>query len=83
MDTPVLVAFISPAAAVIVPALSFYLTKKKEREADWQRAKFELYKERAKFELYKELVLSLSGIVGLIQHRKEAGVSRQAAIPCT
>lgn len=44
MDTPILVAFIS-AAAVIVPAISFYLTKKKEREAEWQRAKFELYKE--------------------------------------
>ena len=36
-------------------AVSFYLTKSKERQADWQRYKFELY---------KELVQSFSGIVG-------------------
>jgi hypothetical protein len=55
MDTPVTVAIISAAAAIIVSALSFALTKSKERQADWQRYKFELY---------KELVQSLSGIVG-------------------
>lgn len=55
MDTPVFVAFISAAAVVVVPAVSYYLTKRKEREVEWQRAKFELY---------KELVLSLNGIVG-------------------
>ena len=54
MDTPVTVAVIS-AAAIVVPAVSFYLTKRKERQADWQRYKFEIY---------KELVQSLSGIVG-------------------
>lgn len=55
MDTPVTVAIISAAAAVLVSSISFYLTKSKERQADWQRYKFELY---------KELVQSLSGIVG-------------------
>ena len=55
MDTPVVVAIISASAAVLVSALSFYLTKSKERQADWQRYKFELY---------KELLQSLSGIVG-------------------
>lgn len=54
MDTPVAVAVIS-AAAIIVPAISFYLTKSKERQADWQRYKFELY---------KNLIQSFSGIVG-------------------
>jgi hypothetical protein len=55
MDTPLTVAIISAAAAIVVPAISFYLTKSKERQADWQRYKFDLY---------KELVQSLSGIVG-------------------
>src|SRR6266700_5018823 len=55
METPVTAAIIAAAAAVIVPAVSFYLTKSKERQADWQRYKFELY---------KELVQSLSGITG-------------------
>jgi len=53
MDTPVTVAVISAAAAIIVPAISFYLTKRKERQADWQRYKFELY---------KNLVQSLRGL---------------------
>jgi hypothetical protein len=55
MDTPLTVAIISAAAAIVVPAISFYLTKSKERQADWQRYKFDLH---------KELVQSLSGIVG-------------------
>jgi hypothetical protein len=55
MDTPVTVAIISAAAAIVIPAISFYLTKRKERQADWQRYKFELY---------KDLVQSLSGIAG-------------------
>ena len=55
MDTPVTVAIISAAAAIVVPAVSFYLTKQKERQADWQRYKFEIY---------KEFVQSFSGIVG-------------------
>ena len=48
-------AIISAAAAVVVPAISFYLTKKKEREADWQKYKLEQY---------REFVAALSGIVG-------------------
>ena len=55
MDTPLTVAIISAAAAIVVPAISFYLTKSKERQADWQRYKFDLY---------KELVQSLSGDCG-------------------
>lgn len=45
MDTPVTVAIISASAATVVPAVSFYLTKQKERQADWQRYKFEIYRE--------------------------------------
>jgi hypothetical protein len=55
MEAQVIVAIISAAAAIVVAAVSFYLTKSKEREAEWQRYKFELY---------KELVQSLSGTVG-------------------
>ena len=54
VDAPIVVAIISAAAAIVVPAISFYLTKSKERAADWQRYKFELY---------KELVTSFSGIM--------------------
>ena len=61
MDTPVIVAVISAAAAIVVPAISFYLTKSKERQADWQRYKFELY---------KDFIQSLSGIV---RNRLDAG----------
>lgn len=55
MEISIIVAIIAAAAAIAVPAISFYLTKSKERQADWQRYKFELY---------KELILSFSGIVG-------------------
>jgi hypothetical protein len=55
MDTPIVVAVISAAALVFVPAISFYLTKKKDREADWRKYKFDQY---------KEFTASLSGIVG-------------------
>lgn len=54
MDTPIVVAIISAVAIIVVPALTFYFTKKKEREADWQKYKFEHY---------REFVASLSGIV--------------------
>ena len=56
MDTPIAVAIISAAAAVVVPAVSFYLTKRKERAADWQKYKFEQY---------RDFLASLSGIVGI------------------
>src|SRR5579871_4320749 len=55
MDTPIIVAIISATAVIIVPALSFYYTKKREREADWRRYKFEHY---------QEFIGSVSGIVG-------------------
>jgi hypothetical protein len=54
MDTPIIVAIISAVAITVVPALTFYFTKKKEREADWQKYKFEHY---------REFVTALSGIV--------------------
>jgi hypothetical protein len=56
MDAPVTVAIVSAAAAVVVPAISFYLTKSKERRADWQRYKFDLHKE-----LVQSLNLELIG----------------------
>lgn len=39
MDSPISVAVIAAAAAIVVPAISFYFTKSKEREADWQRTR--------------------------------------------
>jgi hypothetical protein len=45
MDTAVLVSIVAAASGVIVTAVSYYLTKKKEREADWRKYKFEKYKE--------------------------------------
>lgn len=55
MDTPVTVAIISACAAIIAAPVTFFITKYKEREAEWRRYKFEFY---------KELVQSLSGTVG-------------------
>lgn len=63
MNTAVIVAAISAASAVIVAAVSFYLTKSKEREADWRKYKFEQY---------KEFLRSLSRITGQ-DHRIEDG----------
>jgi len=53
-DAPIVVAMISAAAAIVVPAVTFYFTKSKERHEDWLRYKFKMY---------KELVESLSGIM--------------------
>jgi hypothetical protein len=55
MDTSVVVSVIAAASSVMVAAASFYLTKAKEREADWRKYKFEQY---------KEFLVSISGIVG-------------------
>lgn len=55
MDTPISIAVISAAAAIVVPAISFYFTKRKERQADWQKYKFGQY---------RDFLISLSGIVG-------------------
>lgn len=55
MNIAVIVSMISAASAVILAAVTFYLTKRKEREADWRKYKFEQY---------KEFMISISGIVG-------------------
>lgn len=56
MDATIVVSVIAAASGVIVTSVSYYLTKKKEREADWRRYKFEQY---------KEFLVSMSGIVGI------------------
>jgi len=45
MDAPILVAIISAATGLVASALTFYLTKKKEREAEWRKQKLDHYKE--------------------------------------
>ena len=55
MDTAVLVGVISASAAIVVPAVSFYLAKRKDQEADWRKYKFEQY---------RDFLVALSGIVG-------------------
>jgi len=56
VDTQIIVAIVSATtAAVLVPAGSYFWAKKKERDADWQKYKFELY---------REFVTALGGIVG-------------------
>lgn len=55
METSLLVAIISASAGIFASALTFFLTKRKEREAEWRKQKLESY---------KELLSALSGIVG-------------------
>ena len=55
MDTPVLVAVISASASIVVAAVTFLLTKRKEREAEWRKQKLEHY---------REFLDALSGVVG-------------------
>ena len=55
MDTPILVAVISAAASIAVAAVTFFLTKRKEREAEWRKQKLEHY---------REFLDALSGTVG-------------------
>jgi len=45
MDTPVVVAIIAAAASLFASALTFFLTKSKEREAEWRKVCVEQYKE--------------------------------------
>ena len=54
METPVFVAVISGAASLVVAALTYLLTKTREREADWRKQKLEHY---------RELLEAISGIV--------------------
>lgn len=55
MDTPILVAVISAAASLAVAAITFSLTKRKERDAEWRKQKLEHY---------REFLDALSGVVG-------------------
>src|SRR5262249_53447236 len=55
MDTPVLVAVIAAAAGLFASALTFLLTKSKERESDWRKVRIEQY---------KELISAMSEAVG-------------------
>lgn len=55
MITPVVVAIISAAAGLVASALTFFLTKKKEREAEWRKQKLDHY---------KEFMAALNDIVG-------------------
>ncbi len=55
MDTPILVAVISAAASLAVAAVTFSLTKRKEREAEWRKQKLDHY---------REFLDALSGVVG-------------------
>jgi len=45
MDAPIIVAVITAAAGLFASSLTFFLTKKKEREAEWRKQKLDHYKE--------------------------------------
>lgn len=55
MDAPVIVAIITAAAGLFASSLTFFLTKKKEREAEWRKQKLDHY---------KEFMAALNDIVG-------------------
>lgn len=55
MDTAIFVATISAATSILAAALTFFLTKSKEREAELRKQKLEHY---------KEFLDALSGVVG-------------------
>lgn len=55
MEASVVVEVIAAAAGVSIAALSYLFTKRKEREADWRKWKYEQY---------KEFMISLSSTVG-------------------
>jgi hypothetical protein len=54
MNASVLTAIISGATAIIVAALSYSLTMRREREAEWRKVKLDHY---------REYIAGLSGIV--------------------
>ncbi len=54
MNLGLFTAILSAAAAISVAILTYLLTKRKEREADWRKLKLELY---------RAYVLALSGVV--------------------
>ena len=55
MDGPITVATITAIAGVFASALTFYLTRRKEREAEWRAQKLAHY---------KEFMAALNAIVG-------------------
>ena len=55
METSIFVAIISASASICAAAVTFWLTKRKEREAEVRKQKLEYY---------KDLINSFSGIVG-------------------
>jgi hypothetical protein len=53
--SPILIAsVVSSLVAILLAILTYYLTKQKEREADWRKMKLELY---------KTYIVALSGVV--------------------
>lgn len=67
MDTSVTVSVIAAASSVVVAAISFYLTKKKEREADWRKYEYEQY---------KEFMVSINGALGDPTHEGRMNFAR-------
>lgn len=55
MDTPIVVALISASASLAVAVITFFYTKRKEREVEWRKQKIEYY---------REFFDALNGIVG-------------------
>ncbi len=55
INATIVVAVIGAAAALVAPALSFFLTKQKEREAEWRTQKLDHY---------KAFMAALSAVVG-------------------
>ncbi len=55
METGVVVALVSGAAAVSIPGLTYWLTKRREHEAAWRDLKLKHY---------QEYMVALSGVVG-------------------
>lgn len=55
MNTPVVVAIIAAAASLLASALTFFLTKSKERQAEWRKVRIEEY---------KELISAMSEVAG-------------------
>ncbi len=55
MDAPIIVAIITAVAGLFASSLTFFLTKKKEREAEWRKQKLDHY---------KEFMAALNDIVG-------------------
>jgi len=55
LDTAIVIAIIAAIATIIAPAISYFLTKHFEREAEWRAHKLEHY---------KAFMLALNAIVG-------------------